>query len=85
MMRQGENDMFGGYHKVLQFDNGYGASIVSHGGSYGGNDGLFEIAVLDKRGHIAYDTPVTSDVIGYLDFADVAEIVNKIKNLPSCV
>ncbi len=77
--------MFGGYHKVLKFDNGYGASIVSHSGSYGGNAGLFEIAVLDKSGDIVYDTPVTSDVEGYLDFADVAEIVNKIKNLPSCL
>ena len=77
--------MFGGYHKVLKFDNGYGASIVSHSGSYGGNAGLFEIAVLDKSGDIVYDTPVTSGVEGYLDFADVAEIVNKIKNLPSCL
>jgi hypothetical protein len=77
--------MFGGYHKVLKFDNGYGASIVSYGGSYGGNDGLFEIAVLDKRGHIAYDTPVTSGVIGCLDFADVVVVLDKIKNLPSCL
>ncbi|NDC19246.1 MAG: hypothetical protein EBZ87_03145 [Microbacteriaceae bacterium] len=77
--------MFGGYHKVVKFDNGYSASIVSHSGSYGGDDGLFEIAVLDKTGDIAYDTPVASDVVGYLDFADVAEIVNKIKSLPSCL
>ncbi len=77
--------MFGGYHKVFKFDNGYGASVVSHSGSYGGNTGLFEIAVLDKSGDIVYDTPVTSDVLGYLDFADVVTVLDQIKNLPSCL
>jgi hypothetical protein len=77
--------MFSGYHKVFEFDNGYGASVVSHSGSYGGNAGLFEIAVLDNRGHIVYDTPVTSRVAGYLDFADVVAVLDKIKQLPSCL
>jgi len=77
--------MFSGYYKVFEFDNGYSASIVSHSGSYGGNTGLFEIAVLDKRGMITYDTPVTNDVEGYLDFADVVAVLDKIKQLPSCL
>jgi hypothetical protein len=77
--------MFSGYYKVFEFDNGYGASVVSHSGSYGGNNGLFEIAVLDKRGMITYDTPVTNDVEGYLDFADVVAVLDKIKQLPSCL
>ena len=77
--------MFGGYHKVFKFDNGYGASVVSHSGSYGGDRGLFEVAVLDKNDDIVYDTPVTSDVLGYLDFAEVAAVLDQIKNLPSCL
>lgn len=70
------------YSKVYNFDNGYSASVVSHFASYGGNRGLFEIAVLDASGNIVYDTPVTSDVLGHLDFSDVADVLDKIKNLP---
>jgi hypothetical protein len=68
------------YHKIYKFENGYGASVISHSGSYGGNDGLFEVAVL-KNGEMCYDTPITSDVVGWLDFGGVADILNKIKAL----
>ena len=69
------------YHKVFQFDNGYGASVVCNSMSYGSQDGLFEVAVLDKDGNITYDTPITSDVCGFLDFDNVADILDKIKSL----
>jgi hypothetical protein len=69
------------YQKTYKFDNGYGASVVCNFGTYGAKDGLFEVAVLDSNGEIAYNTPVASDVIGWLDFADVADILNKIKAL----
>jgi hypothetical protein len=69
------------YQKIYKFDNGYGASVVCNFGTYGAKDGLFEVAVLDSNGEIAYNTPVASDVIGWLDFADVADILNKIKAL----
>jgi hypothetical protein len=68
------------YHKVFKFDNGYEASVVSHSMTYGGQDGLFEVAVM-KDGEIVYNTPVTSDVVGWLDFAGVADILNQIKAL----
>jgi hypothetical protein len=68
------------YHKVFKFDNGYEASVVSHPMTYGGQDGLFEVAVI-KDGEIVYDTPVTNDVVGWLDFAGVADILNQIKAL----
>lgn len=69
------------YQRVYTFDNGYGASVVSSNMTYGGNQGLFEVAVLDKNGEICYDTSVTNDVVGFLDFADVADILNKIRSL----
>jgi hypothetical protein len=75
--------MLDGYRKIYKFDNGYGASVISAEFSYGGDRGLFEVAVLDSNGAIAYNTPLTNDVVGWLDFAGVAELLEEIKNLPS--
>ena len=63
------------------FDNGYGASVVKHEFSYGGKDGLYELAVLDKDGNLTYDTPITNDVIGYLREIDVTDVMEKIQKL----
>ena len=63
------------------FDNGYGASVVKHEHSYGGDKGLYELAVLGKDGHITYDTPITNDVIGYLRPTDVTDVMEKIQQL----
>lgn len=71
-----------GYYKVIEFANGYSASIVSHSMSYGGNAGLFEIAVLYEN-ELVYDTPITNDVIGYLDFQGVVDTLKKIESLPA--
>lgn len=71
-----------GYHRVVEFDNGYGLSIVSHEFSYGGKDGLFEVALLDmdKDGEIIYDPALGfSDVVGYLDFSEVAAVIERIE------
>lgn len=70
-----------GYQKFVEFDNGYTASVVSNDMSYGGDRGLFEIAVLVNQ-EIVYDTPVTNDVIGYLDFDGVIQTLDNIRKLP---
>lgn len=70
-----------GKRSRIYFDNGYGASVVSHTYSYGGPQGLYEIAVL-RDDEIVYDTPVTSDVIGYLEEDEVTDILSKIQQLP---
>jgi hypothetical protein len=70
------------YSKIVKFENGYGASIVCHAGSYGGKDGLFEVAVLDENDDIVYDTPITCDVLGHLEFQDVANVLDDIRGLP---
>lgn len=74
--------MLDGYQKIYKFGNNYGASVVCSDFSYGGDMGLFEVAVLDLEGKIVYDTPVTDDVIGYLDFDGVAKVLQQIQNLP---
>jgi len=66
---------------IVQFPNGYGASIVQGPHTYGGNEGLYELAVYDKDGQITYDTPITDDVLGYLSEEDVEKILTDIKNL----
>jgi len=63
------------------FENGYGASVVKHEYSYGGKDGLYELAVLKKDGGLTYDTPITNDVLGYLSTKDVTEVLIKIQQL----
>ena len=63
------------------FDNGYGVSVVSHTYSYGGKDGLFEVAVLDEDGDLTYNTPVTNDVIGFLNPDEVTDIMEQVQNL----
>ncbi len=70
------------YHEVYKFENGYGASVACSPMTYGGEQGLFEVAVLDAAGEIVYDTPVTSDVVGWLDFDGVAGVLKEIQNLP---
>jgi len=69
------------YIRVVEFENGYSASIISHDFSYGGQQGLFEVGVLHD-GILVYDTPVTKDTIGWLDFAGVATVLKDIEELP---
>ena len=71
----------GGVQARITFDNGYGASVVKTPYSYGGDRGLYELAVLNTDGHLTYDTPVTNDVIGYLRDIDVTEVMEKIQQL----
>jgi len=66
------------------YPNGYGASIVRHQFSYGGDRGLWELAVIkgnEENWNICYSTPVTSDVKGHLTESEVDELLTKIEAL----
>ena len=70
---------------LVEFENGYGASIVCHDRSYGGpfeigKSNLYELAVL-YDGHLCYDTPITSDVLGWQTIEEVNETLKKIEEL----
>lgn len=70
-----------GVKSRIQFENGYGASVVRHEYSYGGKDGLYELAVL-YNDEIHYDNPVANgDVLGYLTEEDVTKLLQEIQNL----
>jgi len=62
----------GGVQAVITFDN-----------TYGGDKGLYELAVLGIDGHLTYSTPITNDVIGYLRDIDVTDVMEKIQQLPN--
>ena len=74
-----------GVQHRYKFDNGYGASVVKHDYSYGGQDGLWELAVLDftidKTGELTYHTPITQDVIGHLSWKNVEKYLKEIQEL----
>ena len=63
-----------------QFDNGYEVSVVKSPHSYGGDKGLYELAIF-KDGDICYDTPITDDVIGYLRPEDVTDVMERVEKL----
>jgi hypothetical protein len=71
----------GGVMSRIQFENGYGASVVCTPYTYGGDKGLYELAVLDSDGNLTYATSVTDDVIGYLRPEDVTDVMEKIQQL----
>ena len=60
------------------FDNGYGASVLRGAPACGG----LEIAVIHEDSGLVYDTPVTDDVIGYLNESDIDPILRQIEALP---
>ena len=70
-----------GKRSRMMFENGYGVSVVSHSYSYGGRDGLYEVAVLDSDDNLTYDTPVTNDVIGYLTEEEVSDVMKQVQDL----
>ena len=67
---------------VFKFPNGYGASVIRGGISYGATDGMFELAALGSDGSITYDTHITDDVLGWLSGEDVLENLSAIRDLP---
>lgn len=74
-----------GVQYVFRFENGYGASVIKHFGSYGYEDDLWELAVVkfvfDDTFELDYDTPITGDVEGYLEDSDVRDLLKRIKEL----
>ena len=64
----------------IEFDNGWGATVVRYEYSYGGKSGLYELAVL-KDGYVDMNNDITDDVIGWLDESDVTKVLKQIQEL----
>ena len=83
----------GRYVKCYYFSNGLGASVALHDGTYGGQHGYFELAILkyphgtdpDVTSEIICDHPIHKrygavEVFGWLDFHEVASKLQEIRN-----
>lgn len=69
------------YKKRYHFPNGYGASVIRGKYTYGGEEDLFELAVL-RGDSLCYDSGITEDVIGHLTPKEVAQLLKRIRALP---
>lgn len=73
-----------GIRATMYFINGYGASVIKTSFSYGGLEGLYELAVMKGDEHasrITYETYITDDVIGDLTESQVSELLDRISKL----
>ncbi len=80
------NPFFDGVQRIYRFPNNFGASVVRYHGSYGGDEGQWELAVIKFSDNsnsfkLTYDTPITTDVLGWLSDAVVSELLDEIKAL----
>lgn len=75
----------GGEQYLYKFPNNYGASVIRNDFSYGGDNGLWELAVLTGNEYggwyLCYTTEITDDVIGYLTENDVELLLDRIEQL----
>jgi hypothetical protein len=74
-----------GIQALVFFGNDYGASVIQgYGTTYGGAEGLYELAVLKREGDswdLCYDSGITDDVIGYLSEEKVTFYLQQIEAL----
>jgi hypothetical protein len=78
----------GGGQLLFRFENGFGASVVRHLYSYGGKEGLFELAVAKFKNDDSdywdfdYNNNVSDgDVLGYLKGSEIEGLLEQIKKL----
>nr|DAW13122.1 MAG TPA: Paratox [Bacteriophage sp.] len=55
-------------------------SVIRSSMTYGGAEGLFELAML-RNDRCIYDTPITNDVVGWLDEQDVLDILEDVQRI----
>lgn len=70
----------GGKMARMQFDNGYGISVISGKMFYTSDSAPYECAVLFND-DITYNTSITDDVIGHQTEEGITEVMAKIQSL----
>lgn len=72
----------GGQRAVVNYDNGYQASVITGGWAYSTEDEPYEIAVMCNY-DLCYDTHITNDILGYLTEEAANEVLQQIAALPN--
>ena len=67
-------------HASLNFNNGYGVSVILGKSFYSNGVDTYEMAIL-KDGYICYTTDITDDVLGYITKNEITEYMIKIQQL----
>ena len=90
LVKEHSHPTWAGVQKIYRFPNGFGASVIRAGeggswtGSYGAEDGLWELAVLKwdgEKSRLTYETSITDDVMGRLTQENVDDILKDIHKL----
>lgn len=64
----------------LEFNNGYGVSVINGKYAFTDNDDQYELAVL-LDGNICYDSSITNDVVGRLSKEGVTDLMEAVQEL----
>ena len=67
-------------HAVMEFENGYGVSVIFGEQFYSNGIDNYEVAVL-KDGLLCHDTYITDYVVAYQTEDEVTEIMRKVQEL----
>ena len=67
----------------MQFDNGYGISVLLGGyGIYSNGIDTYEVAILYDD-ELCYDSGLCDDILGYQTESEITELMAKIQSLPN--
>lgn len=70
-----------GKHTMIEFDNGYGLSFIEGGRSYGLEAAVIKLTDKHPYWELCYDTPITDDVIGYLEEEEILPLIQLVAGL----
>ncbi len=70
----------GGTAAKMNFENGFGVSVIFGTEWYSNGIDTYEVAVL-YNGSLTYNTHITDTVIGYISQDEVTEVMRKVQEL----
>ena len=70
----------GAKQATMNFENGFGVSVLIGSCFYSNGVDSYELAVL-KNGHLCYDSGLTEDVFGRLSAREVTKIMKQVQQL----